>query len=69
MKKTATKIVIATTLMSLTNLTYAQEFKRFSVSAGWLHVMPQGKGIPLILIPMLKMERSPKSEVFRRLAS
>ncbi|GAA5630183.1 hypothetical protein AWW72_18940 [Acinetobacter sp. NRRL B-65365] len=46
MKKTATKIVIATTLMSLTNLTYAQEFKRFSVSAGWLHVMPQGKANP-----------------------
>ena len=43
MKKTATKILIASTLISLTHLTYAQEFKRFSVSAGWLHVMPQGK--------------------------
>lgn len=46
MKKTATKIVIASTLISLTNLTYAQEFKRFSVSVGWLHVMPQGKANP-----------------------
>ncbi|ENW81133.1 hypothetical protein F909_02424 [Acinetobacter sp. ANC 3929] len=46
MKKTATKIVIATTLITLTNLTYAQEFKRFSVSVGWLHVMPQGKANP-----------------------
>ena len=25
-------------------------FKRFSVSAGWLHVMPQGKANPFILI-------------------
>ncbi|MCU4579931.1 OmpW family protein [Acinetobacter gyllenbergii] len=46
MKKTATKIVIATTLITLTHLSYAQEFKRFSVSAGWLHVMPQGKANP-----------------------
>ncbi|ENX15560.1 hypothetical protein F895_02106 [Acinetobacter sp. CIP 64.2] len=46
MKKTAIKIAIATTLMTLTHLTYAQEFKRFSVSAGWLHVMPQGKANP-----------------------
>lgn len=46
MEKTAIKIAIATTLMTLTHLTYAQEFKRFSVSAGWLHVMPQGKANP-----------------------
>nr|WP_228146193.1 OmpW family outer membrane protein [Acinetobacter sp. ANC 4648] len=25
---------------------YAAEFKRFSVSAGWMHVMPQGKANP-----------------------
>ncbi|MFX7298756.1 OmpW family protein, partial [Acinetobacter baumannii] len=23
------------------------EFKRFSISAGWLHVMPQGKANPV----------------------
>lgn len=43
MKKTVKTIVIATTLFTFTNMGHAQEFKRFAVSAGWLHVMPQGK--------------------------
>ncbi|MEB3790506.1 OmpW/AlkL family protein [Acinetobacter sp. IK40] len=43
MKKTVKIIVIATSLLAFTNMGHAQEFKRYSVSAGWLHVMPQGK--------------------------
>ncbi|MEG1709803.1 MAG: OmpW family outer membrane protein [Acinetobacter sp.] len=46
-KKYVFKIgVIAASLLVITNMSYAGEFKRFSVSAGWLHVMPQGKANP-----------------------
>ncbi|WP_227542867.1 OmpW/AlkL family protein [Acinetobacter chinensis] len=37
---------MAASLLVFTNVGYAGEFKRFSVSAGWLHVMPQGKANP-----------------------
>lgn len=39
------KAVIPTVFLLSTHLAYADsgEFKRWSVSAGWLHVMPQGK--------------------------
>jgi len=40
------KIAIAFSLFFVVNLSYATEFKRFSVSAGWLHVMPQGEANP-----------------------
>lgn len=43
MKKRVIKIAIVSALSVLTSMSYAQEFKKFSVSAGWLHVMPQGK--------------------------
>ncbi|PZT85160.1 MAG: OmpW family protein [Acinetobacter sp.] len=39
------KTVVPTVFLLSTHLAYADsgEFKRWSVSAGWLHVMPQGK--------------------------
>lgn len=37
------KLAIASSLLVTANLSYAEGVKRFSVSAGWLHVMPQGK--------------------------
>ncbi len=41
------KIVTPVVLLGLTQFTFADgNFKRFSVSAGWLHVMPQGKANP-----------------------
>ncbi len=48
MRKTisAKKVVITTSILLLANLGHAEDFKRFSVSAGWLHVMPQGKANP-----------------------
>lgn len=48
MKKTSAlkRIVIASSLFAIASLSSAQEYKRFSVSAGWLHVMPQGKANP-----------------------
>lgn len=47
MQKPAIKILTIVTLMSLCDLTYAQEFKKFSVSAGWFHIMPQGTANPI----------------------
>jgi len=43
MKKRVIKIAIVSSLSVITSMSYAEGFKRFSVSAGWLHVMPQGK--------------------------
>lgn len=40
------KLVIASSIFAIANMSYAEEFKRFSVSAGWMHVMPQGKANP-----------------------
>ncbi len=40
------KIAIASSILVITTTSFADEFKRFSVSAGWLHVMPQGKANP-----------------------
>nr|WP_180130380.1 MULTISPECIES: hypothetical protein [unclassified Acinetobacter] len=41
------KIVTPVVLLGLTQFTFADgNFKRFSVSAGWMHVMPQGKANP-----------------------
>ena len=40
------KLTLATSFLMLANMSYADEFKRFSVSAGWMHVMPQGKANP-----------------------
>ena len=45
-KKIGRKLALATSLILIANLSYADQFKRFSVSAGWLHVMPQGKANP-----------------------
>ncbi|WP_347019872.1 OmpW/AlkL family protein [Acinetobacter calcoaceticus] len=46
MKKRVIKIAILSSLSVITSMSYAEGFKRFSVSAGWLHVMPQGKANP-----------------------
>ena len=41
------KIVVPAVLLGFTQITMADgNFKRFSVSAGWMHVMPQGKANP-----------------------
>ncbi|OTG82153.1 OmpW/AlkL family protein [Acinetobacter sp. ANC 4648] len=40
------KLTVATSFLVIANMGYAAEFKRFSVSAGWMHVMPQGKANP-----------------------
>ena len=40
------KLTLATSFLMLASMSYAEEFKRFSVSAGWMHVMPQGKANP-----------------------
>lgn len=37
---------ITTLLLGTLPFAHAENFKRFSVSAGWLHVMPQGKANP-----------------------
>ncbi|OAL80408.1 hypothetical protein AY606_15425 [Acinetobacter sp. SFB] len=37
------KLALGTSLIFIANLSSAEGLKRFSVSAGWLHVMPQGK--------------------------
>ncbi|WP_038344956.1 OmpW/AlkL family protein [Acinetobacter sp. A47] len=47
MQKPALKIATLITLMSLTQFTCAQEFKKYSVSAGWFHIMPQGSANPI----------------------
>ncbi|MBK0062084.1 MULTISPECIES: OmpW/AlkL family protein [unclassified Acinetobacter] len=38
--------LLAVSITSTFGLVHADDFKRFSVSAGWLHVMPQGKANP-----------------------
>ncbi|SPL72640.1 OmpW/AlkL family protein [Acinetobacter stercoris] len=43
--KSATKKLLIVSLITLTQISHA-EFKRFSISAGWLHVMPQGNANP-----------------------
>lgn len=40
------KIVLIAPLSMLINTSYAESFKRFSVSAGWLHVIPNGSANP-----------------------
>ena len=40
------KIILIAPLSMLMSASYAEEFKRFSVSAGWLHIMPQGSANP-----------------------
>lgn len=40
------RLIIASSLVMMTNMSYAEQYKRFSVSAGWMHVMPQGKANP-----------------------
>ena len=41
-KALLSKTLLAASVAMVANLSFAGEFKRFSVSAGWLHVMPQG---------------------------
>lgn len=43
------KIVLIAPLSMLINTSYAEGFKRFSVSAGWLHIMPQGSANPFFI--------------------
>ena len=43
-----------------------QRSKTVSVSAGWLHVMPQGKANPFNINTSVKMEQLLKLEAFRR---
>lgn len=45
-KSILNKLIIASSLFAIANMSYAEQFKRFSVSAGWMHVMPQGKANP-----------------------
>ena len=45
-KALLSKTLLAASVAMVANLSFAGEFKRFSVSAGWLHVMPQGKANP-----------------------
>lgn len=41
------KIALPAVLLGVTQIAAADgNFKRFSVSAGWMHVMPQGKANP-----------------------
>lgn len=47
-------IVIASSLLAVANMSFAAEHKRFSVSAGWLHVMPQGKANPFNINTVVK---------------
>ncbi|TCM60032.1 outer membrane protein [Acinetobacter calcoaceticus] len=41
------KIICIAPLSLCINTSYAEDFKRFSVSAGWIHVMPQGSANPI----------------------
>lgn len=45
-KSTFVKTLLSTSLILVAGNSFADGFKRFSVSAGWLHVMPQGKANP-----------------------
>lgn len=45
-KMRLTKTLFVTSTMLFATHSFADGFKRFSVSAGWLHVMPQGKANP-----------------------
>ncbi|HFF4611372.1 TPA: OmpW family protein, partial [Acinetobacter baumannii] len=46
MLPTLATVPFLTLVLIFTNMSYAEGVKRFSVSAGWLHVMPQGKANP-----------------------
>lgn len=43
MNQVFNKLCITLSMILYCNSGHAEDFKRFSVSAGWLHVMPQGK--------------------------
>lgn len=68
-------LCIVSSLAVLPTLSYAESpyfslkdgdgFKRFSVSVGALHVMPQGKHSPFRSILRLKMVKFPPMEIFR----
>lgn len=45
--KIGRKVALATSLILIANLSYADEFKKFSVSAGWLHMTSLGKAQPM----------------------
>lgn len=45
-KKVILKMVVMGTAFFILQNSYAENHKKFSVSAGWLHVMPQGKANP-----------------------
>lgn len=40
------KTLLLLSIIGIANISYAENFKRFSVTAGWMHVMPQGKANP-----------------------
>lgn len=46
-KNVLKKGIIFASLISISAMSFAENFKRFSVSAGWLHIMPQGNMNPL----------------------
>lgn len=77
MKKALLNTAISVSILTLPLISHADSpyfslkdgdgFKRFSVSVGALHVMPQGKvrHNPLILIPLLLKERNLLLEVLQ----
>lgn len=42
-KSNLNKLIIASSLFAIANMSYAEQFKRFSVSAGWMHGTSMGK--------------------------
>lgn len=52
-KSTIVKTLLSTSLILVAGNSFADGFKRFSVSAGWLHVMPQGKANPFNINTMV----------------
>lgn len=56
--KILTQIVFTSTLAICANISYAGDFNRFSVSAGWLHVMPQSNANPFRINTAVQSESS-----------
>lgn len=53
-KSTFTRALLSVSLVFIAGNSFAEGFKRFSVSAGWLHVMPQGKANPFNINTMVQ---------------
>lgn len=52
------KVILVSSIIAISSIANAQEFKRFSVTAGWMHVMPQGKANPFNINTQVKADQN-----------